>query len=536
VADQDVTPIISATGLSKTFGGRTVLNDLNLKVMPGEVHGLVGQNGSGKSTFIKILAGYHEPDDGGALQVCGNDIQLPLSPGESHRIGMSFVHQDLGLIEDATVLENVRIGRYDTNFGWWISWRSERRKVREMLERFGIDVSPTAVIADLPPVDRAMVAIARALEQVRIQEASDQITAPLLVLDEPTPHLPRDGVDRLFKAVRDVAAAGVGILFVTHRLDEVLELTDRVTVLRDGRLVETYQTEDLTEPKLIEGILGFSLERLYPSLPDTTGDRALKVENLSGGGVEDFALEARRGEIIGVTGLIGMGWESVPYLLFGAEDARSGRCTLGDKERDMVKRSPREAIADGFALVPADRHNDGALLDATVAENITLATLGNHYSGGFLRKGHEVRRVRELLDEFDVRPRDPHRPLGTLSGGNQQKAVIAKWFETKPEVLLVHEPTQGVDVGARAQIFQRMRDAADDGVIVIYATAEWEDLAHLCKRVLIFRNGRVASELSGGSLTAERIAEQSFSGLQATAEQAEWDLAGLEVEPEPAGT
>lgn len=517
-------PIISATGLSKTFGGRTVLKDLNLDVLPGEIHGLVGQNGSGKSTLIKILAGFHEPDDGGSLEVRGQHVDLPLAPAESRRIGMSFVHQDLGLLEDASVLENVRIGRFDTRLAWWISWRRERRHVQEMLDRFGIDVSPTAIISDLPPVDRAMVAIARALEQVREDEQSDRLGSPLLVLDEPTPHLPRDGVERLFKAVRDVAAQGVGILFVTHRLDEVLELTDRVTVLRDGKLVETYQTADLDEPKLIEGILGFSLERLYPSLPDSEGERALKIEHLSGAGLEDFSVEARRGEIIGLTGLLGMGWDEVPYLLFGASEVTGGTCRLNDRERDLTKRSPREAIADGFALVPADRHNHGALLDASVAENITLVTLGRHYSSGFLSKRHEVRRVNELLEEFDVRPREAHRMLATLSGGNQQKAVIAKWFETRPEVLIVHEPTQGVDVGARAQIFQRMRDAADEGVIVLYASAEWEDLAHLCKRVLIFRNGKVASELTGTDLTAERIAERSFMGLQATSEDARWDV------------
>jgi ribose transport system ATP-binding protein len=529
VADQASQPIVSARGLSKNFGIRTVLKEFDLDVLPGEIHGLVGQNGSGKSTFIKILAGFHAPDDGGSLTMHGEDVPLPLSPTESRQRGMSFVHQDLGLIEDASVLENVRIGRYQTGFAWWISWRKERRRVAEMLERFGIGVSPTAVIQDLPPVDRAMVAIARALELVRVQEQSEEIGSPLLVLDEPTPHLPRDGVERLFRAVRDVASQGVGILFVTHRLDEVLELTDRVTVLRDGSLVDTYPTESITEGRLIESILGFTLDRLYPAPVEVAGDRALKVDRLAGEGVEEFSLEARRGEIIGLTGLIGMGWEAVPYLLFGSAGADDGTCELNGKDRDLRKRSPREAIADGFALVPADRHNDGALLEATVAENITLPTLGSHYSGGFLRRRAEIRRVRELMDDFDVRPREPHRPLGTLSGGNQQKAVIAKWFETTPEVLLVHEPTQGVDVGARAQIFQRMRDAADEGLIVLYASAEWEDLAHLCERVLIFRNGRIVSELSGEGLNADRIAERCFSGLQATA-VSEWDLSGSDSE------
>jgi len=512
--------VLRAAGLSKTFAGRTVLKNLDLVVRPGEVHGLVGQNGSGKSTFIKILAGYHEPDDGGALSVCDREISLPVSPGESRRLGMSFVHQDLGLIEDASVLENVRIGRYRTGIGWSVSWRKESDRVRRMLERFGIDVSPSAIIADLPPVDCAMVAIARALDQVREQEDHDEIGTPLLVLDEPTPHLPRDGVERLFSAVREVAAAGVGILFVTHRLDEVLELTDRVTVMRDGGRVGVYETSSLTEGKLVEAILGFSLERLYPTPGHVQGERALRIGGLSGPGVHEFNLEAARGEIVGLTGLIGMGWDSVPYLLFGSAAPESGTCILNGRTSDLSKRTPRKAISDHFALVPADRRHSGALLEASVAENVTLATLGGYFSNGFLRPKREMRRVRELLDEFDVRPREPQRELSTFSGGNQQKAVIAKWFETRPEVLLLHEPTQGVDVGARAQIFERVRDAAEEGMIVLYASAEWEDLAHLCTRVLVFRDGRVASEISGAELTAGRIAEQSFSGLSALAQDA----------------
>jgi ribose transport system ATP-binding protein len=504
-------PIVSARRLSKTFGVRTVLRAFDLDVFPGEIHGLVGQNGSGKSTLIKILAGYHEPDHGGSLSVRGREVSLPLSPPESRRLGMSFVHQDLALIESATVLENIRIGRYETRLGWWVPWRRERQRVAEMLERFGIPVSPDALVSELRQVDRARVAIARALEQVRESERhSEALGNPLLVLDEPTPHLPRDGVEQLFETVREMAASGVGVLFVTHRLEEIRELTHRVSVLRDGSLVETAPTASTSEARLIERILGFSLEQLYPGSHEIKGELALKAEGVSGANVRDFSVAAQGGEIIGLTGLLGMGWEAVPYLLFGALQASAGTLMLDGKTHDLTRLAPHRAMSVGLALIPADRHGDGVLLAATVTENMTLATLPDYFAGGFLNLRRESRRARELLYEFDVRPRDHRRALSTLSGGNQQKVVLAKWFETKPRVLLLHEPTQGVDVGARAEIFERVRDAAQNGVVVLYASAEWDDLAHLCDRVMIFRDGRVVTELRGAELTQQRIAEQSF--------------------------
>jgi ribose transport system ATP-binding protein len=510
------TPVIATRDFSKTFGGRTVLRNVSIEVFPGEIHGLVGQNGSGKSTLIKILSGYHGPDSGAHLTVLGQDVSLPLSPPEARQLGMSFVHQDLGLIGRATVLENIRIGRYETRAGWWIPWRRERARVAEMLERFDIDASPDALISDLHPVDRAMVAIARALEQVQARE-SDDLGHALLVLDEPTPHLPRDGVDRLFNSLREIAARGAGILFVTHRLEEVKELTDRVTVLRDGALIETAPTDALSEQDLIERILGFSLDQLYPDAHEVGGELALRVEGLSGGRLEEFTVEAQRGEIIGLTGLLGMGWEEVPYLLFGIRKAITGRLEVDGESFDLPRFSPRRAIDAGLALIPADRHGAGILLTATVSENVTLTTLPQYFSTGVLRLRREARQVRALLEEYDVRPRDPDRVLSTLSGGNQQKVVVAKWFETQPRVLLLHEPTQGVDVGARAQIFERLRDAAQNGMVVLYASAEWEDLAHLCDRVLVFRDGSIVTELRSGELTKERIAEQSFRKVAAGA-------------------
>jgi ribose transport system ATP-binding protein len=497
-------PAVAARGWSKTFGERTVLRSVDLDVRAGEVHGLVGQNGSGKSTFIKILAGYHEPDPGARLEVGGRAVELPLRAGRAAGLGLSFVHQDLGLIDTATVLENLRLGLYETRPGWRISWSAERRRAREALAGFGIHVDPEAKVQDLREVDRAVVAIVRALD--RLQDAE----AGVLILDEPTSFLPRDGIEKLFAAVRDVAARGVGVLFVTHRLDEIAALTDRVSVLRDGALVATLDTASTTEDQLIEEILGFSLEKLYPSPRPHGGGTVLSVRDLAGSLVEGLSFDVHGGEILGLTGLQGMGYEEVPYLLFGVTPASAGTVELVGAPTDATTLSPHRALALDLALLPANRQRWGLIGPADVRENVTIPTLGGFFQRGLLDRNRETAAVAHMLAEFDVRPPEPNRPIDTLSGGNQQKALLGKWFATEPSVLMLHEPTQGVDVGARRQIFRQIRDAADGGTAFLMASTEYDDLAHLCDRVLVFRNGRVTAELHGADLTRERIVEQCF--------------------------
>jgi ribose transport system ATP-binding protein len=496
--------VASLRGFSKTFAGRTVLDGVDLDVLAGEVHGLLGQNGSGKSTLIKILAGYHAPDDGAALSIAGADVALPLQPGDGHKLGLAFVHQDLGLVPNATVLENLYVGRYETRAGWRVPWAQERERARRALERFGVSVDPDATIASLREVDHAMIGIVRAFEQLR------EFDRGLLVLDEPTAYLPRDGVGRLFDAVREIAAAGFGVLFVSHRLEEVRTLTDRVSILRDGRLVDTARTADLDEPELIARILGFAMDDLYPTLHQPQGERTLSVRDLSGETVQGLSLDLHRGEVVGLTGLRGMGYEEVPYLLFGEGSAASGSLTLGDREHDIARLTPRQAMKAGMALLPANRLRDGGSSTASVAENMTLATLGSYRRSGALRLRREASRVQQLLEDFQVQPPEGDRPFGTLSGGNQQKVLLAKWFETNPDVFLLHEPTQGVDVGARRQIFRHIAAAAEAGTSFVLASSEYEDLPHLCDRVIVFRDGRPVSELHGAELTHERIVEQCF--------------------------
>lgn len=500
--------------LSKSFGGTRALRGVDLSVLPGEVHGLLGENGSGKSTLIKILAGFHEPDEG-ELMIDGESVRLPLAPGQFRALGMSFVHQDLGLVESLSVLENLRVAEIAASRSrWGISWRGERTRARETFARYGVRIDPAAIVSDLKPVERALLAIVRAIEEIHSVGRGQG----LLVLDEPTVFLPKEGIERLFSLVRDAAKAGAAILFVSHDLDQVREITDRVTVLRDGALVGTVGTRETSETAFVEMIIGRQLAALAEvEHVDLTEQRVgVAVAGLSGSSITDVSFEMHEGEIVGLTGLIGSGFEEVPYLLYGARPARAGRLVIAGKTIDVTRLTPPAAIGAGLALIPADRKTDGSVDSLPVVENMTLSVLDRYFNGVALERRRMRRETEALMREFDVRPNDPALPYGALSGGNQQKALLAKWFRTDPRLLLLDEPTQGVDVGARQQIYGLIRSAVHErGMHVLCASSDYEQLSLLCDRVIVFGRGRVWRELVGDDVAKDRIIEQSYAAMAA---------------------
>jgi ribose transport system ATP-binding protein len=496
-------PLLSIEGLTKSFGGTGALAGVSLDVRAGEVHGLVGQNGSGKSTLIKILSGYHAPDDG-SVRVKGKPVKVPLTLREQRRHGIEFVHQDLGLVPTMPIVENLRVGRYGTAALGRIRWREERRRARELMRGFQLDTDPRLPVERLSQSERAIVAIMRALHGLERHEGFG-----VLVLDEPTAALPANEVHRLFDAVRRVRDAGSAVLIVTHNLDEVFEITDRVSVLRDGRLVADRPTAELDETELIGLIVGRELKMLYPASVASASDTALEVRELRGRVADGVSFSVRRGEVLALTGLVGAGHDEVPYLVYGASRAVGG--TIGLDGATLTEPNPNRSKAAGLVLLPADRQGQGAVLTATVKENVTLPTLGS-FRGRFRWLQHRRERtvVNALLDQFEVQPPDPDRQMLTLSGGNQQKALLARCLSMRPRVLLLHEPTRGVDVGARRGIFEILRDAAADGAAVVYSSIEYEDLANVCDRVLVFRRGRVVAQLEGGALTKEAIVANCY--------------------------
>jgi ribose transport system ATP-binding protein len=501
-------PLLSIRGLTKSFGGTRALDNVSLEVLPGEVHGLLGENGSGKSTLIKVLAGFHAPD-AGTIEVRGRAVDLPLAPGQFRKLGMDFVHQDLGLIPSLTVLENLRAGEIASSRRPYFSWKRERARAEETFARYGLDLDSTARVGDLPAVSRAMLAIVRAVEGMRQGAAEAHTDQGLLFLDEPTAFLPRDHVDRLFALVRQVVASNASVVFVSHDLGEVMAITDRVTVLRNGQRAGSVVTRQTSRDQLVHLIIGQHLQTLEGAHRRLTEARpAVRVRGLRGGLLRGIDLAVRRNEVLGVTGLLGAGFEDLPYLLFGARKAAAGMLELGDDTLELPSLTPSRAIAAGIGLIPADRQRDGSVGSLSVTDNLTLPVLRRYFQRLTLSWSRMVDDSRRLLHAFDVRPPDPTLVYAALSGGNQQKVMLAKWLQTRPRLLLLHEPTQGVDVGARQRILGLVREAVAAGTAVICASADYEQLALLCDRVLIVARGRVVRELGGDEVTTERITEQ----------------------------
>ncbi len=499
-------PVLRIAGLSKHFGGARALDQVEFTVARGEVHGLLGQNGSGKSTLIKILSGFHQPDPGARLFVNGTEVALPIPPGAFRGLGISFVHQHLALVPSLTVLENLMIGDLAVESSWRLDWRGETARARALFARYGVAIDPHSPVDRLSSVQRALLAIVRAFDQLRRSRAP----APLLILDEPTPFLPASDVEHLFSLIRAIVAEGASVVFVSHDIDEVRTITDRATVLRDGRVAGTVVTREASKDDIVRLIVGrvVDLESMRPPRR-TLGPASIAVRDLSGGIVDGFSLALAPGEVVGLTGLIGSGYDSVIGMLYGADPARGGRLEIGGASHDVTTMTPARAIALGAVFVPGDRSR-GAIASLPVRDNVSLPVLGRGLAGLAVNFPQLGRRAEGIAERYDIRPRDPTLPLGSLSGGNQQKAVLAKWFEVAPRLILLDEPTQGVDIGAREQVFNIIRAMCEKGAAVICASSDHEQLAAISDRVVVFSRGRVAATLAGEAISKSSIAESCY--------------------------
>jgi ribose transport system ATP-binding protein len=496
-------PALLLRNVSKRFGPQVALADVDLEVRPGEIHALVGQNGSGKSTLVKIVAGYHEPDEGSYAEIAGEPFRLG-SAVAAREAGIRFVHQDLGLIERLSVSDNFRLDR-SSNRGRLrpIRRRAERADAQAALAALGYDLAPTALVASLAESERTAVAIARALDQFD--------SGPMLVLDEPTATLPGPEAARLFTALRRVAAGGTAILFISHHLDEVLGLADYVTVLRDGRRVATTHVGELSHDSLVELLLGRELHHAGPThdrVTERTGSRPkLEVRGLFGASLAALDIDARAGDVVGVAGLTGSGREEVAGLLSGRLPRGGDVLVAG---RAVAPGDPDAAVRAGICSVPSDRLAQALLPRASVRENVTLADLAPFWRGWRLRGKLERRTAREWVTKLDVRPPEPERSVLELSGGNQQKVVLARWLRVAPAVIVLDEPTQGVDVGSKADIHRLVDDAAVAGAVVVVCSTDADELARLCAHVIVLRRGRAGVSLHGDDVQTERIEQEQL--------------------------
>lgn len=498
-------PALEVSRLSKTFESHTVLRELGLTLASGEIHVLVGENGSGKSTLIKVLSGLHQPDRGGAVRIGGESLTFG-SPSESRRLGARFVHQDLGLIESLTVLDNVLLGSGYPSRAGTIRGAAARESATQLLGRVGLHVDPRRLLGDLSAAERTGVAVARALR--------GDLAAParLLVLDEPTASLPLTEVERLLEIVRDAARAGVAVLFVTHHLDEVFEIGHRVTVLRDGRVVSTSAAESVDRGALVRLMVGEHFEEGLPprrALPETA-EPCLTVDGLVADGVQGVSLEVAAGEIVGVAGLTGSGRDTLLGATFGAIRRKRGEVAV----RGEVVRPdrPEESIAHGMCYLPPDRKRQSGLMGLSARENLTLADLDPLGSPLWLDGRCESDEARRWFARLDVRPKgELGAPLASFSGGNQQKILLGKWMRLKPAVFLLDDPTQGVDIGAKAEVHQHLVEMARDGAAIVVASSDVEELPAICDRVIVLRRGRIADELRGDRVRLSEIKERIVS-------------------------
>lgn len=496
-------PVLAIEGLGKSFGKTPALRDVSLSVFSGEVHGLVGHNGSGKSTLIKIVSGYYSPDQG-RVYINGREVSYPTNALTLARYGASFMHQDIGLVPAFSVMENLSLTNFPTGFMGHIRWRAEREHVREVLASFGLDIDPNLPVSRLSGAERAIVGILRAFSELDKTSGGG-----VLILDEPTASLAHAESERLFATVQDLPKRGIGVLVITHRLDEILKYAHRVTVLRNGERVATRPVGSVTEAELAGLIVGAAKAGRAPRRERAHRDQVvLEARNVAGETAKGVSFSAHKGEILGLTGLMGAGHEEVPFLLYGAAAPRRGEIAL--LGRCYSNPTPMASRRRGIAFVSGDRLIAGGVLPASIEENVSLPVLDAFVSPlGWIRRRSERSAVRAMLDRLGVTSARPWSAFSTLSGGNQQKALVGRWLASTPAVLLMRNPTSGVDIGAVGEVSRMVREFADNGGAVIISSEEYEDLALICDRVLVFQGGAPRVELTEG-ISRSRIVEACY--------------------------
>lgn len=483
-----MTPLVSVRELRKRYGGVIALDGLALDVAPGTIHAVVGENGAGKSTLMKVLAGAVKPDSGRIL-LQGHEVAID-SPAAARRHGVGIVHQELSLFPQRSVLANLYVNNEPKRRGL-VSLDAMREHSCEMLARLGLDVDVTAPLGRLSIGEQQIVELARVL----------LVEPRLLILDEPNSALNERETERLFAVLRQLRKRGTTMLYVSHRLEEVFAICDRITVTRNGKDVWTKDRKDVLIPEVIDAMIGSHQEHLFPPplpLRSAKPREELQVQGVCGGELQNVTFTARSGEVIGLAGLEGAGVSTLVNILFGARRAKSGAAVYPDGKG--FPRSPTEAARRAVCLVPADRRRNGLMLDQSIVFNISHVAMGALKGTSWFSRGAARRRAARQIAQLRIKTSTPDTPVNHLSGGNQQKVVIGKWLEIGPKVILLDDPTRGVDVGAKREIYELIRHMSADGRIVIFSSTELPELIGLCDRILILYRGRMVGEVAGGSV------------------------------------
>jgi rhamnose transport system ATP-binding protein len=480
-------PLLELRSLTKSFGGARALRGVDFDLKAGEVHALLGENGAGKSTLIKIVTGAHRPD-GGSIAVAGEHV-ANLTPATSHRLGIACIYQQPALFPDLTVAENIGLRLEPAAAFRKIKWAARHERATTLLARIGAAISPEADVRSLSMPEQQLVEIACALGA----------GARIVIMDEPTASLTQKEQHLLFAVVRDLRASGVGVIYISHRLEEIFALADRVTVLRDGQSVGTSPVGEINEAALIRMMVGREMTQIYPPSESAPGKIVLSLRDLgcAGSGVHGVTLDVRAGEVFGLAGLVGAGRTELARILFGLTPATSGEIRLHGIGVNL--RSPQEAVAHGIGYVPEDRRRHGVVLEMPIAHNMTMAIHRTVFPGGWLRSGAERSLALEYVRNLAIKCAGVEAPGGSLSGGNQQKVSLARWLATKPKLLILDEPTQGVDVGAKSEIHRIIRQLAKEGLAVLLISSDLPEVLGMSDKIGVMRGGTIVATLPGTS-------------------------------------
>ncbi|MCH9299078.1 ribose ABC transporter ATP-binding protein RbsA [Pantoea allii] len=485
-------PLLQLKGIEKSFPGVKALNGASLSVWPGRVMALVGENGAGKSTMMKVLTGIYSRDAGSLLWL-GEETTFS-GPKASQEAGIGIIHQELNLIPQLTVAENIFLGREFVNGFGCINWKRMYAEADALLKRLNLRFNSHKLVGDLSIGDQQMVEIAKVLS----------FESKVIIMDEPTDALTDTETLSLFRVINELKAQGCGIVYISHRMKEIFEICDDVTVFRDGQFIAERAVSDLSEESLIEMMVGRKLEDQYPHVDDAPGEVRLKVENLSGPGVDNVSFTLRKGEILGVSGLMGAGRTELMKILYGAAPRSAGQIWLSGRE--VVTRSPQDGLANGIVYISEDRKRDGLVLGMSVKENMSLTAL-RYFSHmcGRLRHAEEQLAVSDFIRLFNVKTPSMEQPIGLLSGGNQQKVAIARGLMTRPNVLILDEPTRGVDVGAKKEIYQLINQFKAEGLSIILVSSEMPEVLGMSDRIVVMHEGRLSGEFTREDATQESL-------------------------------
>ena len=485
-------PVLALDGVTKTFPGVRALSDVSLNLYPGEVTALVGENGAGKSTVVKILTGIYQPD-GGTIRVDGAAARFPTAQ-DAAAAGITAIHQETVLFDELSVAENIFLGHAPRGRFGLIDTARMMSAARDILHGIGAEIDPSVRLRDLGIANKHLVAIARALS----------IDARVVIMDEPTAALSHKEIEELYELVEKLKGQGKAILFISHKFDEIFRIADRYTVFRDGQFVGAGRIAEVSEGDLVKMMVGRPVDQIFPSRSHQAGDGVLQVVGYCHPTeFDDIGFTLRKGEILGFYGLVGAGRSEFMQALFGITAPSKGVTKIDGKVR--VIRSPADAVANGIVYVPEDRGKQGAITALPIFQNVTLPSLSRLSRAGFLRLAEEFRLARDYTGRLDLRAASLDTPVGNLSGGNQQKVVIAKWLATQPKIIILDEPTKGIDIGSKAAVHDFMAELAAQGLAVIMVSSEIPEVLGMSDRVIVMREGRIAAELSGAEMTPETL-------------------------------